>query len=226
MYVNNENQKKHKIEKMQASFLGDYEIFFIKKISRITPSFIKSYHLTLTTILWIMLVIFFSFLAKYNNWWLLASSVVMIFHSLTDALDVEIEKIEKRTIKHWNFYMDHLLDYFFLIAIITGYSIVIPAFNGYILVLSLVVSCGFMTNSFLYLATVNKFKISHFNIGPLEVKFLFIAINLMIIFTKDHYVIFFIKLLTICLFAILTVIVYKNQHELRKEKNISSKMAM
>jgi len=217
--LNSENKNNLiKFEKIQHSFFANYEKLFLEKISLIVPRFIKSSHLTLITILWSLLIIIFSFLAQYNYLWLLASSVVIIFHCLTDALDIEIEKREKNIKKYWNFYIDHILDYFFLIAIIIGYSLVLSSFNGYLLASSLVVSCSFMTNSFLYLAITNRFKIAYFKIGPTEGKFLFIAINLMIILLEERYVIFFIKLLVLFLAVILILIIYKNQHNLLQNR--------
>lgn len=217
MHINNKEQRDAgRIYKIQQSFFDNYEKIFVRRISLATPFFIKSHHLTLTTMLWIFLVIIFSFLARHNSAWILGSSMVILLHCLTDSLDIEIAKREKDSGKNWNFYMDHILDYFFLVAIIIGYSLAIPSFNGYILAFSLIVSCGLMTDSFLYLATANRFKISHFKMGPTEGKLLFVGVNFMIIFLEEKYILFFIKFLVLFLAAVLITVVYKNQCDLRK----------
>jgi len=75
------------------------------------PKCIETYHLTLTTVLWSLLIIVFSFLARYNIHWLWLVSLMIVFQYLTDLLDGEIGRRRNTGLIKWGFYMDHFLDF-------------------------------------------------------------------------------------------------------------------
>lgn len=164
----------------------------------LVPKRIETYHLTITTILWSILIIVSSFLARYNINWLWFTSFMIFAQYITDLLDGEIGRRRKTGLIKWGFYMDHFLDYIFLLSILIGYSMLLPDKYKFILFYIFALFGAFMVNSFLSFAATNEFKIAYLGIGPTEIRLIFIIINtLLIIFGKTYlapalpYVLFF-----------------------------------
>jgi phosphatidylglycerophosphate synthase len=164
----------------------------------LVPKRIETYHLTITTIIWSILIIVSSFLARYNINWLWFTSFMIFAQYITDLLDGEIGRRRKTGLIKWGFYMDHFLDYIFLLSILIGYSMLLPDKYKFILFYIFALFGAFMVNSFLSFAATNEFKIAYLGIGPTEIRLIFIIINtLLIIFGKTYlapalpYVLFF-----------------------------------
>jgi len=180
------------------------------------PKCIETYHLTLTTVLWSLLIIVFSFLARYNIHWLWLVSVMIVFQYLTDLLDGEIGRRRNTGLIKWGFYMDHFLDYIFLFSILIGYSFILPNQFNYILFFIMAMFGAFMVNSFLSFAATNEFKISYLGVGPTEVRLIFIVVNtLLIIFNKTYMAAALPYVLTFSVFG-LFVVIFKTQKYLWK----------
>lgn len=153
------------------------------------PPWLETYHLTMLTLLWSLLIIVFSFLARHHIAWLWVVSFMIFLQYITDLLDGAIGRARDTGLVKWGFYMDHLLDYIFLCSILIGYAILLPDHYKYMLFFVLALFGAFMTNSFLSFAATNEFQISYMGIGPTEIRVIFIAINtLLIIFGKTHMV--------------------------------------
>ena len=175
------------------------------------PKCIETYHLTLTTVLWSILIIVFSFLARYNIHWLWVASLMIVFQYLTDLLDGEIGRRRNTGLIKWGFYMDHFLDYIFLFSILIGYSFILPNQFNYILFFIMAMFGAFMVNSFLSFAATNEFKISYLGIGPTEIRLIFIVVNtLLIIFNKTYMAAALPYVLTFSAFG-LFVVIFKTQ---------------
>lgn len=173
-------------KKGESIFYGIENKFRDKYVSKIPP-YIETYHLTLTTILWSLLIIFFSFLAKENLHWLWGVSVCIFLQYITDLFDGAVGRFRKTGLIKWGYYMDHFLDYIFLCSILIGYSFILPIEFMYILLFILAIFGAFMVNSYLSFAATNEFKIAYLKIGPTEVRLIFIIINtLLIIFGKTY----------------------------------------
>jgi phosphatidylglycerophosphate synthase len=180
------------------------------------PKCIETYHLTLTTVLWSLLIIAFSFLARYNIHWLWVVSLMIVFQYLTDLLDGEIGRRRNTGLIKWGFYMDHFLDYIFLLSILIGYSFILPNQFNYILFFIMAMFGAFMVNSFLSFAATNEFKISYLGIGPTETRLIFIVVNtLLIIFNKTYMAAALPYVLTFSAFG-LFVVIFKTQKYLWK----------
>ncbi|MHC4068087.1 MAG: CDP-alcohol phosphatidyltransferase family protein [Planctomycetota bacterium] len=175
------------------------------------PKCVETYHLTLTTVLWSLLIIVFSFLAKYNINWLWLVSLMIFLQYITDLLDGAVGRARDTGLIKWGFYMDHFLDYIFLCSILIGYSLILPDHYKYILFFILAMFGAFMVNSFLSFAATNKFKISYLGIGPTEVRLIFIMVNtLLIVFGKTYLAIALPFVLAFSVFG-LFVVVFKTQ---------------
>lgn len=148
----------------------------------LVPEGIETYHLTLTTIVWSVLVILFSWLATFDRQWMWGASLMIVAQYVTDLLDGAIGRQRNTGLVKWGFYMDHFLDYLFLCAMLIGYSLLMPDNLKYVMFFVMAVICAFMVNSFLQFAATNRFRIAYWGIGPTEVRIGFIAINTLIIY--------------------------------------------
>ena len=203
-------------KKKGLSILGNLELKLRSKLVPLVPKNIQTYHLTLMTILWSLIIVVSGFLAKYNINWLGLTSLMILFQYLTDLLDGEIGRQRKTGLIKWGFYMDHFLDYIFLCSILIGYSFLLSGNNIYILFFILALFGAFMVNSFLSFAATNEFKISYLGIGPTEVRLIFIIINSLIILFGKTYMAPALPLILIFSLLGLIVTVYRTQKYLLK----------
>ena len=146
------------------------------------PKNVETYHLTMTTVLWCALIIFFSFLARYNVHFLWVVSIAIFGQYVTDLLDGEVGRRRNTGLIKWGYYMDHFLDYLFLCSILIGYGLMVEDQNKYLIFYILALFGAFMVNSFLSFAATGAFKIAYMGIGPTEVRLIFILANTLIIF--------------------------------------------
>jgi phosphatidylglycerophosphate synthase len=186
------------------------------------PFFLGTKTLTLMTAFWSVCVLVFSFLAKNNFNWLWLVSLSIIFQYLTDLLDGAVGRYRNRGLVKWGYYMDHFLDYVFLSCIWIGYSFILPSKYDIFLFFLLMLSGGFMVNSFLLYPLIKKYKLSYLGIGPSEIRIVFIFINtLFIFFGKTHLAFMLPYLLIVCAIGLFFSVFnsQKKLYELDMEKN-------
>ena len=164
-------------KKEGLGLLGNLETKLVHKFVSKIPKGIETYHLTLMTVLWSLLILVFSFFAQFDIDWLWLVSLMILFQYITDLFDGAVGRHRNTGLIKWGYYMDHFLDYIFLCTIIIGYSFILPDHFKYILFFIFALFVGFMMNSYLSFATTNKFKIAYLHIGPTEIRLLFIIIN-------------------------------------------------
>ena len=79
---------------------------------------------------------------------------------MTDHYDGKIGKYRNTGLVRWGYYMDHLLDYFFLASVIIGYAFILPERR-----VSVPVDagdfCGLRLQHVLAFAATDKLKISY-----------------------------------------------------------------
>ena len=90
------------------------------------PRWLETYHLTLLTPVWSILIVVFGYLSSRDLRWLWMVNLMIAFHYLTDHFDGKLGKFRDTGLRKWGFYMDHLFDYGFLCAILIGYSFLLP----------------------------------------------------------------------------------------------------
>jgi archaetidylinositol phosphate synthase len=146
------------------------------------PSCIQGYHLTLMTVLWCVGLIVCGRLARQDIHWLWLSSLLIFLQWFTDSFDGALGRFRETGIPKWGFYMDHLLDFVFLVSIFIGYSFLVRGYHVWLLYLLMLLFSGFMINSFLSFAATGQFKITFMGFGPTEMRLLFILINAAIIY--------------------------------------------
>jgi phosphatidylglycerophosphate synthase len=200
--------------KIGTSLLGPLEQRFICWAVPHVPSWIHSYHLTLSSIPISLSIIGFSYLAAHNQNWLWAVSFLIALQWLTDSLDGAVGRARKEGLILWGYYMDHLLDYFFLAAILIGYMLVLPLHFVPLHFLVFAIFAGYMVNSFLSLATTNEFRISYLGIGPTEIRLIFIGINALLATIGKTHLILALPWVLGFSFLGLVYIIYHTQKEI------------
>lgn len=163
--------------KTGAPLLARWEQAFINRsVSRIPP-WLETYHLTLLSLVWSGLVLWFSWLARGDLRWLWGSSAAIVCQYLTDIFDGAVGRHRNTGLVRWGYYMDHLLDFIFLCAIGLGYAWLMPASVRLPLVAITMAFAGMMASTYLAFAVTNQFRISHFRIGPTELRIVLLAVN-------------------------------------------------
>jgi phosphatidylglycerophosphate synthase len=145
------------------------------------PIWLETYHLTLLTPLWSILIAVFGYLAATNLRWLWMTNVMIVFHYFTDHFDGKLGKYRNTGLRKWGFYMDHFFDYGFLCSILIGYSFLVPPNSVFSIMLVLCVFSAFMFHTFLMLAATDEFRVSFSRFGPTELRIALIIINILII---------------------------------------------
>ena len=168
-------------KKAGRSLLQGPETWLKARLLPLVPPWLETYHLTVTTVPWGLLVIAFSFLARYNMQFLWGASAMIVCQYITDLLDGALGRERNTGLVKWGYYMDHFLDFYFLCCMVIGYALLVPQQFMYILLFVLALFGGFMVNSFLAFAATNRFQISYSGIGPTEVRLVFIIVNALLV---------------------------------------------
>jgi phosphatidylglycerophosphate synthase len=129
------------------------------------------------TLAWCAGLVLFGYLARADVRWLWGSSLMIALQWVTDFFDGKVGKHRDTGLVKWGFYMDHLLDFAFLCAVLGGYAFVLPERAHLGLFLVLAVFGGFMVNSFLAFAATGRFHISHGKLGPTEFRLALVIVN-------------------------------------------------
>lgn len=203
-------------KKVGKSLVHNAEQRFISWVVPKVPAFIETYHLTILTIPISVLIIIFSLLASTDMLWLWGVSAMVLLQWFTDSLDGAVGRARNTGLIRWGYYMDHLLDYFFLASVMIGYMILLPDKSKWLFFFIFALVTGFMVNSFLVMAATNKFRIAHLGVGPTEIRLVFIIINtLLIVFGKTHLA-FTLQFILPLSFLGLIVVIYKEQKNIWK----------
>ncbi len=198
-------------KKVGASLLHGPERRFIAWAAPRVPAALETYHLTLATVPICLSIVLFSALAKDDARWLIAVAAMIALQWLTDSLDGTVGRLRNTGLIRWGYYMDHLLDYFFLASIMIGYMILLPDQSKWLFFFVFALVAGFMVNAYLIMAASNRFRIAHLGIGPTEIRLTFIVIDLLIaLFGKTHLT-FMTPYIIPLAFAGLLIVVYREQ---------------
>ena len=167
--------------KTNTSFLTPFERRLAVRVLPRIPSWLETYHLTMLTLLWSGLILFFSWLAASDLRWLWGVSVMVAAQYVTDHYDGKIGKYRGTGLVRWGYYMDHLLDYFFLCSVIIGYAFILPERSRYQILITLAIFAGFEVSTFLAFAATDRLKISYLKLGPTEFRVAVIIINALLV---------------------------------------------
>ncbi len=163
--------------KSNTSFLTPFERRLAVRVLPRIPSWLETYHLTMLTLVWSSFILFFSYLAAKDLRWLWGVSAMIALQYVTDHYDGKIGKYRGTGLVRWGYYMDHLLDYFFLCSIIIGYAFILPERSRYQILIMLAIFAGYEMTTFLAFAATDRLKISYLKFGPTEFRLALIIIN-------------------------------------------------
>src|SRR5919112_1208182 len=163
--------------KSSSSLLSPLERQLAARVVPRIPLWLGTHHLTMLTLAWCAGLVAFGYLAAGDLRWLWGSSAMIALQWATDFFDGKVGKHRGTGLVRWGFYMDHLLDFAFLCAVVGGYALVLPAAAHLSLLLVLAVFGGFMVNSFLAFAATGRFHISHGKLGPTEFRLALVIVN-------------------------------------------------
>lgn len=175
--------------KTNNSFLSPLERRLAPLVIPRIPSWLETQHLTMLTLAWSLLILVFSALAARNLRWLWLVSLMIFLQWVTDHYDGKVGKYRNTGLVRWGYYMDHLLDYFFLCSILLGYAFILPERSRFQLLLMLALFAAFDFSAFLAFSATDKLKISYLRFGPTEFRLALIVINALLIkFGTKHMV--------------------------------------
>ncbi len=200
--------------KSSTSLLSPLERRLARRVVPRIPTWLGTHHLTLMTLLWCAGLVGFGHLAAGDLRWLWGSSLMIALQWVTDFFDGKVGKYRDTGLVAWGFYMDHLLDFAFLCAVLAGYALVLPASSHLHLFLLLAVFGGFMVNSFLAFAATGRFRISHGRLGPTEFRLALVCINSLVVLYGTRRMAKALPYVAACGFAALCVLAYRTQREL------------
>ncbi len=163
--------------KTNTSFLTPLERRLAIRVLPRIPSWLETYHLTMLTLVWSGLILFFSYLAKNDLRWLWGVSAMVAMQYVTDHYDGKIGKYRGTGLVRWGYYMDHLLDYLFLCSVIVGYSFILPERSRFQILIMLAIVAGYQVSTFLAFNATDRLKISYLKLGPTEFRLALIVIN-------------------------------------------------
>jgi phosphatidylglycerophosphate synthase len=197
--------------KINTSFLTPLE----RRLSRLVipriPRWLQTHHLTMLTLAWSLLILLFSYLAARSLKWLWLVSLMIFLQYLTDHYDGKVGKYRNTGLVRWGYYMDHLLDYFFLCSVIIGYAFILPERSRYQLLFLLAIFAAYDFSTFLAFAATDRLKISYLKFGPTEFRLALIVINTLLIFYGTKHMVSGLKYVNAGALIGLCVMVYKAQ---------------
>ena len=167
--------------KTNNSFLAPLERRLAPLVIPRIPSWLETQHLTMLTLVWSLLILVFSALAARNLRWLWLVSLMIFLQWVTDHYDGKVGKYRNTGLVRWGYYMDHLLDYFFLCSVLLGYAFILPERSRFQLLLMLALFAAFDFSAFLAFSATDKLKISYLKFGPTEFRLALIVVNALLI---------------------------------------------
>lgn len=201
-------------KKVGTSVLGGMEKNFVQNYVAKIPLYIETYHLTMMTVLWSVLIIVFGYLASRNIFWIWGMSLMIVLQYLTDLFDGAVGRHRNTGLIKWGFYMDHFLDFIFSCAIVIAYALMAPEGMELYFFFLLLCSGAFLVNSFLSFASTNEFKIYYYGLGPTEIRIGYVIMNIVIFFYGVDIFHFWVPVILALNVIILVYLVYQSQKKL------------
>ena len=206
-----QNQEFPGANKTNTSFLSPLERWLSPIVLPRIPSWLQTYHLTMLTLVWSLLILGFSYLAASDIRWLWGVSLMVSFQYITDHYDGKVGKYRNTGLLRWGYYMDHLLDYVFLCSVIIGYAFILPEKSRYQLMFLLAVFAAFAVSAFLAFSATDRLTISYLKLGPTEFRLALVVINTLVILFGTRYMISGLKYVNAGAVAGLCFVVYQTQ---------------
>lgn len=192
------------------------------RLIMLVPRFIQTYHLTMFTLLWSLLIIVLAYIFEDSRIIYLLISIIIILQYFTDLLDGEVGRRRKTGLVLWGFFMDHFLDYVFLCSLGIGYFIIFPkSMDIYVAIIVILIS--FMFQAVMMRAiTMKQFNISTQGISATEIRLLLVIINI-VFFATGMYFTQFLLMITVATCAVGIFAYIFESHKLLWEVDMNNK---
>lgn len=211
-----ENQEFAGARKVNTSFLKPLENRLDSIVLPRVPAWLNTTQLTMLTVAWCAGIIGFSYLAARDLRWLWAVSAMIFCQYLTDHFDGKVGKYRGAGLERWGYYMDHLLDYFFMASVLIGYAFILPEQSRFQLLIMLVLFGAFDMSTFLAFASSSELKISYLKFGPTEFRLALILINGLVATYGTRHMIGGLKFVNAGAFVGLCLMIYQTQKRIRQ----------
>ncbi len=165
----------------QTSVLAPLEQATLTGLAKRMPTWINSDHLTMLGFVAMFLAGVCYAASRWNPRMLLLVNVCLALNWFGDSLDGTLARYRNRQRPRYGFYVDHIIDTFGTLFLITGLAI-----SGYmserVAAFMLVVFLMLAINSYLAAHTLGIFKISHWKFGPTEIRLVLCIGNIYLLF--------------------------------------------
>jgi phosphatidylglycerophosphate synthase len=195
--------------KTNTSFLTPLERRIAPIVLSRIPAWLETQHLTMLTVVWSALILLFSYFAASDIRWLWPVSAMIFLQYVTDHYDGKIGKHRNTGLVRWGYYMDHLLDYFFLCSVIIGYAFILPERSRYQILFTLAIFAGYEMSTFLAFAATDRLKISYLKFGPTEFRLALIVINALLVQFGTRYMLSGLKYVNVGGAIGLSLLIYR-----------------
>jgi len=195
--------------KTNTSFLTPLERRIAPIVLSRIPAWLETHHLTMLTLVWSALILLFSYFAASDIRWLWSVSAMIFLQYVTDHYDGKIGKYRNTGLVRWGYYMDHLLDYFFLCSVIIGYAFILPERSRYQILFTLAIFAGYEMSTFLAFAATDRLKISYLKFGPTEFRLALIVINALLVQFGTRYMVSGLKYVNVGGAIGLSLLIYR-----------------
>jgi phosphatidylglycerophosphate synthase len=167
-------------ERQQTSVLAPLERAALRAMASRMPAWVNSDHLTVLGLVAMFLAGVFYAASGRNPMLLHAVNVCIFLNWFGDSLDGTLARYRNCQRPRYGFYVDHIIDTFGTMFVIVGLAV-----SGYmterVAAGALVVFLMLAINSYLATYTLGIFKISHWKLGPTEIRLVLIIGNLMLL---------------------------------------------
>ncbi|OJI06605.1 hypothetical protein BK004_02570 [bacterium CG10_46_32] len=201
-------------KKHATSLLWNVEQYFIRSITPHAPQFLGTRRLTMCTLLWSALVLYFSWRAQENILWLWGASGMLLAQYLTDILDGAVGRHRNEGFVRWGFYMDHVLDFVLAISVFIGYSFLVGSSYVVVLFIFFAIFAIIPASMFLSFSGYNAFKIGSLGFGPTEYRLIIIFLNAAIIYFGVSAFETVLPYLIVLLALYVCILVYQTQKDM------------
>ena len=168
-------------QREQTSVLAPLEQATLTGLAKRMPAWINSDHLTMLGFVAMFLAGVCYAASRWNPGMLLLVNVCLALNWFGDSLDGTLARYRNRQRPRYGFYVDHIIDTFGTLFLITGLAI-----SGYmserVAAFMLVVFLMLAINSYLAAHTLGIFKISHWKFGPTEIRLVLCIGNIYLLF--------------------------------------------
>jgi archaetidylinositol phosphate synthase len=167
--------------RIQQSLTANIEQKVLVWMAERTPGWIGPDHLTILGFAGQMIAGASYALARWNRFWLIAVIAFLALNWLGDSLDGTLARVRQRQRPRYGFYVDHMVDSFGALALMSGLAV-----SGY---MHLYIALGLLTaflllsiQSYLATYTLGEFRLSFLCFGPTEMRMLLAIGNVALLF--------------------------------------------